>query len=62
VVIAGLAVPLAPAIGPVAAAYVLVLAVVGPLLARFVEPVAERLRIVAPLPVPAGAGRVPPRR
>jgi CPA2 family monovalent cation:H+ antiporter-2 len=40
IVIAGLAVAAGiPAIGPVATAYVLVLAVVGPVLTRFVEPV-----------------------
>jgi CPA2 family monovalent cation:H+ antiporter-2 len=46
IVIAGLAVTagLNPRLGPLAAAYVLILAVAGPLLARVAEPVARRLR------------------
>jgi CPA2 family monovalent cation:H+ antiporter-2 len=46
IVIAGLAVTagLNPRLGPLAAAYVLILAVAGPLLARAAEPVARRLR------------------
>ncbi|MGY1848967.1 MULTISPECIES: cation:proton antiporter [unclassified Blastococcus] len=44
IVIAGLAVGAGiPAVGPVATGYVLLLAVTGPLLTRFVEPVAARL-------------------
>ncbi|MGY1722680.1 cation:proton antiporter [Blastococcus sp. SYSU DS0533] len=44
VVIAGLAVTAGiPAVGPVATGYVLVLAVTGPLLTRFVEPLSARL-------------------
>jgi CPA2 family monovalent cation:H+ antiporter-2 len=46
IVIAGLAVAAGvnPRLGPLAAAYVLILAVAGPLLARAAEPVARRLR------------------
>ncbi len=45
IVVAGLAVTagIQPAIGPLAAAYVLILAVTGPLLARAAEPLARRL-------------------
>jgi CPA2 family monovalent cation:H+ antiporter-2 len=47
IVIAGLAVAAGiPEIGPVATAYVLLLAVGGPLLTRFVEPLADRFRSV----------------
>lgn len=46
IVIAGLAVTagINPRLGPLAAAYVLILAVTGPLLARASEPLARRLR------------------
>ncbi|WP_347057123.1 cation:proton antiporter [Blastococcus sp. HT6-30] len=44
IVIAGLAVTAGlPAVGPVATGYVLVLAVTGPVLTRFVEPLSDRL-------------------
>ena len=50
IVIAGLAVAAGlPAVGPVATGYVLVLAVTGPVLARFVEPLSSRL-VRAPAP------------
>lgn len=52
IVIAGLAVGVEPRIGPLATAYVLILVVIGPLTARFTEPLARRLtrgpRKVAP--------------
>nr|WP_206314179.1 cation:proton antiporter [Streptomyces coryli] len=43
IVIAGLAVGTEPRIGPLATAYVLILVIVGPLTARFTEPVMRRL-------------------
>ncbi|MGY2066595.1 cation:proton antiporter [Blastococcus sp. SYSU DS0619] len=50
IVIAGLAVTAGlPAVGPVATGYVLVLAVTGPVLTRFVEPLSARL-VRAPAP------------
>ncbi|CAL9659431.1 K(+)_H(+) antiporter subunit KhtU [Streptomyces sp. enrichment culture] len=45
VVIAGLAVGVEPRIGPLATAYVLILVVMGPLTARYTEPLARRLRL-----------------
>ena len=51
IVIAGLAAGVEPALGPLAAAYVLVMAVAGPILTRVAEPVATRL-----------FGRLPRRR
>ncbi|MCH6160215.1 cation:proton antiporter [Streptomyces marispadix] len=44
IVIAGLAAGAEPRIGPLATAYVLILVVLGPLTARWAEPVARRLR------------------
>ncbi|MGP4030046.1 cation:proton antiporter [Actinomadura sp. 3N407] len=69
IVIAGLAVAagINPQIGPLAAAYVLILAVAGPLLARGIEPLALALRgrktgrrqaAVPPAPDTAAAGRL----
>lgn len=50
IVIAGLAVAAGiPELGPVATGYVLLLAVIGPLITRFIEPVAARCR---PAPTP----------
>jgi len=43
IVIAGLAVAVEPRIGPLATAYVLILVILGPVAARFTEPVATRL-------------------
>ncbi|WP_217198364.1 cation:proton antiporter [Streptomyces buecherae] len=43
IVIAGLAVSTEPRIGPIATAYVLILVIVGPLAARYTEPVVRRL-------------------
>ncbi|MEU4611078.1 cation:proton antiporter, partial [Streptomyces umbrinus] len=45
IVIAGLAVTsgIEPRLGPLATAYVLILVIIGPLTARFTEPVATRL-------------------
>ena len=55
IVIAGLAVSagVEPRIGPFATAYVLILVVVGPLTARFVEPLARRLGDLRKRPAPA---------
>ncbi|ETK34104.1 cation:proton antiporter [Microbispora sp. ATCC PTA-5024] len=63
IVIAGLAVGggANPRLGPLAAAYVLILAVAGPLLARVAEPVARTLRRRAKAPRPHPAGSRPPR-
>ncbi|MFJ8200927.1 cation:proton antiporter [Streptomyces sp. NPDC096152] len=64
IVIAGLAVTagIQPALGPLATAYVLILVVLGPLTARFTEPLARRLTarrispsISAPAPSPTEA-------
>ncbi|MCG5120803.1 MULTISPECIES: cation:proton antiporter [Streptomyces] len=57
IVIAGLAVGVEPRIGPLATAYVLILVIVGPLAARWTEPVARRFsparKPAAPLAAPA---------
>ncbi|MFJ5293494.1 MULTISPECIES: cation:proton antiporter [unclassified Streptomyces] len=61
IVIAGLAVGVEPRIGPLATAYVLILVIVGPLTARWTEPLARRLRrgtavtAASPVPQPADA-------
>ncbi|MER5792201.1 cation:proton antiporter [Streptomyces sp. NPDC001980] len=61
IVIAGLAVTagIEPSLGPLATAYVLILVVVGPLTARYTEPLARRLTgrtsTAPPLPMPAPA-------
>ncbi|WP_405801289.1 cation:proton antiporter [Streptomyces sp. NBC_01506] len=53
IVIAGLAVGVEPRIGPLATAYVLILVILGPLAARWTEPLARRLtRKPAPKPSP----------
>ncbi|MEV7085933.1 cation:proton antiporter [Streptomyces sp. NPDC093085] len=52
IVIAGLAVGVEPRIGPLATAYVLILVILGPLAARWTEPLARRLTRNAPAPVP----------
>ncbi|RYJ30128.1 putative transmembrane transport protein [Streptomyces sp. L-9-10] len=57
IVIAGLAVGVEPRIGPLATAYVLILVILGPLAARWTEPLARRLTRKA---APAPAGPVPP--
>jgi CPA2 family monovalent cation:H+ antiporter-2 len=44
IVIAGLAVATEPRIGPIATAYVLILVIIGPLAARWTEPLFSRLR------------------
>ncbi|MEU6673839.1 cation:proton antiporter [Streptomyces sp. NPDC046925] len=64
IVIAGLAVSagIEPALGPLATAYVLVLVIVGPLTARWTEPIATALtRRMAAAP-PEGAAKVPAPR
>jgi CPA2 family monovalent cation:H+ antiporter-2 len=43
IVIAGLAVGVEPRLGPLATAYVLILVILGPITARFTEPVARKL-------------------
>ncbi len=55
IVIAGLAVTAGLTdVGPVATAYVLILAVTGPLLARYIEPLTRRFRSPAAAPATAG--------
>ncbi|GAA4984284.1 cation:proton antiporter [Actinopolymorpha pittospori] len=58
IVIAGIAVTagIQPDLGPLATAYVLILVIVGPLTARYVEPIARRLRRSRP---PAAATEAP---
>ncbi|MFC9651113.1 MULTISPECIES: cation:proton antiporter [unclassified Streptomyces] len=62
IVIAGLAVGVEPRIGPLATAYVLILVILGPLAARWTEPLARRLtRKPAPAaPVPPAAAPAAP--
>ncbi|MFE2379643.1 cation:proton antiporter [Streptomyces sp. NPDC059398] len=55
IVIAGLAVGVEPRIGPLATAYVLILVIVGPLTARWTEPLARRLRRGAAVPAAPAA-------
>jgi monovalent cation:H+ antiporter-2, CPA2 family len=43
IVIAGLAVGVEPRLGPLATAYVLILVILGPIAARYTEPIARRL-------------------
>ncbi|WP_371539880.1 cation:proton antiporter [Streptomyces sp. NBC_01023] len=57
IVIAGLAVGVEPRIGPLATAYVLILVIVGPLTARWTEPLARRLRRGTPDTAPSEAPR-----
>jgi CPA2 family monovalent cation:H+ antiporter-2 len=65
IVIAGLAAGVEPALGPLAAAYVMIMAVAGPIIARVAEPLArrsfglaDRLRMAhAGPPVASGEGR-----
>ncbi|WSZ86431.1 cation:proton antiporter [Streptomyces sp. NBC_00859] len=57
IVIAGLAVGAEPRIGPFATAYVLILVVLGPLTARWTEPLARRLRRGAEAPAPSAAAQ-----
>ncbi|AXI78388.1 cation:proton antiporter [Peterkaempfera bronchialis] len=59
IVIAGLAVGTEPRIGPLATAYVLVLVIVGPLAARWTEPVARRLRGLRGTPPPPPGSSAP---
>ncbi|MFD5782188.1 cation:proton antiporter [Streptomyces sp. NPDC126933] len=62
IVIAGLAVGVEPRIGPLATAYVLILVILGPLAARWTEPLARRVigRIAPTAPVPAASASVAP--
>ncbi|EME96955.1 cation:proton antiporter [Streptomyces mobaraensis NBRC 13819 = DSM 40847] len=63
IVIAGLAVGVEPRVGPLATAYVLVLVVLGPLAARWTEPLVRRVtrrRAVASVPAQAGPVRAAP--
>ncbi|WP_405069075.1 cation:proton antiporter [Kribbella sp. NBC_01510] len=50
IVIAGLAVGVEPKLGPLATAYVLILVILGPVAARYTEPVARRLSKSKPAP------------
>ncbi|MFJ6211776.1 cation:proton antiporter [Streptomyces sp. NPDC092296] len=66
IVIAGLAVGTEPRVGPLATAYVLILVIVGPLAARWTEPIVRRTRLglrkTPPPPSgppPAGLAEVP---
>ncbi|GAA2794060.1 cation:proton antiporter [Kribbella solani] len=54
IVIAGLAVGVEPRLGPLATAYVLILVILGPIAARYTEPLARR--VFKPKPVLAAAG------
>ncbi|MFD3440248.1 cation:proton antiporter [Streptomyces sp. NPDC058685] len=59
IVIAGLAVATEPRIGPIATAYVLIMVILGPLAARWTEPLISRLRRKPPKPgLPTGPGGV----
>ncbi|MEV6782612.1 cation:proton antiporter [Streptomyces sp. NPDC051098] len=59
IVIAGLAVATEPRIGPIATAYVLIMVILGPLSARWTEPLLSRLRRKPPKPgLPTGPGGV----
>jgi monovalent cation:H+ antiporter-2, CPA2 family len=50
IVIAGLAVGVEPRLGPLATAYVLILVILGPIAARYTEPLARRLTTRRPTP------------
>jgi K+:H+ antiporter subunit KhtU len=52
IVIAGLAVGVEPRLGPLATAYVLILVILGPITARFTEPVARKLTALRKKPEP----------
>jgi CPA2 family monovalent cation:H+ antiporter-2 len=54
IVIAGLAVGVEPRLGPLATAYVLILVILGPITARFTEPVARKLTTLRKTPDPVG--------
>ena len=56
IVITGLAVGAEPRIGPLATAYVLILVILGPLAARWTEPLARRATHHRPHPAPPTAG------
>ncbi|MFC7510296.1 cation:proton antiporter [Streptomyces thermocarboxydus] len=62
IVIAGLAVGVEPRIGPLATAYVLILVVVGPLTARWTEPLARKLTGRPETPVETERTAPEPRR
>lgn len=57
IVIAGLAVATEPRIGPLATAYVLILVIVGPLTARWTQPLAEKIQAMRGVK-PGGGGAV----
>ncbi|MFJ4923714.1 cation:proton antiporter [Streptomyces sp. NPDC088725] len=66
IVIAGLAVGVEPRIGPLATAYVLILVILGPLAARWTEPLARRFSRTPPpgppapiVPEPTGTAHTP---
>jgi CPA2 family monovalent cation:H+ antiporter-2 len=54
IVIAGLATGVEPRLGPLATAYVLILVILGPITARFTEPVARKLTNLRKKPEPIG--------
>ncbi|MEV7872665.1 cation:proton antiporter [Streptomyces sp. NPDC088124] len=60
IVIAGLAVGVEPRIGPLATAYVLILVILGPLAARWTEPLARRLTRGAKTPAAASVPSAAP--
>ncbi|MGQ5225004.1 cation:proton antiporter [Streptomyces sp. MN3] len=62
IVIAGLAVGVEPRIGPLATAYVLILVVVGPLTARWTEPLARRVTGRPGTPVEPGRAAPEPAK
>ncbi|MFI7236345.1 cation:proton antiporter [Streptomyces cyaneofuscatus] len=61
IVIAGLAVAAEPRIGPLATAYVLILVIVGPLTARWTQPLAEKIQAVRGVKPGGPAVEAPPK-
>ncbi|MFI1968571.1 cation:proton antiporter [Streptomyces cinnamoneus] len=59
IVIAGLSAGVAPGLAPLATAYVVIMVTLGPLTARWTEPLARRLRRRAPEPPPPRAAPQP---
>ncbi|KAB2592919.1 cation:proton antiporter [Streptomyces arboris] len=61
IVIAGLAVATEPRIGPLATAYVLILVIVGPLTARWTQPLAEKIQAARGVKPGGPAVEAPPK-
>ena len=61
IVIAGLAVGVEPKLGPLATAYVLILVILGPVAARYTEPIARRLTRKDAKPATGRRSPAPPR-